>query len=95
MPGVAREELAENTVKTQLEWLSVISPKANQDIRKAGEGPSLMQTTVEGLPWAVRWPLCSQCRGRSHIVRGAAKRGKKKTGWKELPAGWRTAALNT
>lgn len=49
MPGVAREKLANHlprcqlktpsAVKTQLEWLFLLSPKANQDIEKAEEGP--------------------------------------------------------
>ena len=94
MPGVAREEPAENTCsrKDPTGMALPAFPKGKPRHQESW-GRALIEPS--GGPSRVSSGLCSQCRGRSHMARGAAKSKKKQTGWKELPAGWRTAALNT
>ena len=78
MPGVAREEPAENTCSRKdptgmaLPAFPKGKPRHQESWGRALIDPS------GGPSLGVQWSLCSHCRGRFHMARGAAKRKKKK-----------------
>lgn len=76
MPGVAREEPAENTCsrKDPTGMALPAFPKGKPRHQESW-GRALIEPS--GGPSRVSSGLCSQCRGRSHMARGAAKRKKK------------------
>lgn len=97
MPGVAREKPAENTCSHKdlpgmaLPAFPKGKPRYQESWGRAlidpSGGPSLGCPVVSLLPVQRKIP---------HGVWHSQKEKKQnKTGWKELPAGWRTAALNT